>query len=122
MDSAYKDVVLNGVGGNEVKEGAVQIVAKENDVQVHKFQWLSKPDSSETTNWKRELVKWEEFITKACGSRKSNTERGFGKRPIVSGKPPAIFSLTQQLRSPRPPCSTTLTEVGLKTTRTSPSL
>lgn len=46
VDSVYKGAVLKEMGGNEVKQEATQIVAEENDVQVHKIQWLSKPDSS----------------------------------------------------------------------------
>jgi hypothetical protein len=46
VDSVYKGAVLKDMGGNEVKEEATQMVAEENDVQVHKIQWLSKPDRS----------------------------------------------------------------------------
>ncbi|HEY5814054.1 MAG TPA: hypothetical protein VIT23_15540, partial [Terrimicrobiaceae bacterium] len=46
VDSVYKGAVLKNMGGHEVKEEATQMVAEENEVQVHKIQWLSKPDSS----------------------------------------------------------------------------
>jgi hypothetical protein len=45
VDSVYKGAVLKEMGGNEVKEEAAGMVAKENDVRVHKIQWLSKPDT-----------------------------------------------------------------------------
>jgi hypothetical protein len=45
VDSVYKGAVLKDMAGIEVKEEAKQMVAEENEVQVHKIQWLSKPDS-----------------------------------------------------------------------------
>jgi hypothetical protein len=45
VDSVYKGAVLKEMGGNEVKEEAAGMVAKENDVRVHKIQWLSKHDT-----------------------------------------------------------------------------
>ena len=44
VDSVYKGGVLTTMEGIEPRLEAAQMVAKENEVQVHKLQWLSKAD------------------------------------------------------------------------------
>jgi hypothetical protein len=46
VDSVYKGAVLTNMDSTEVKEAAGPMVAEENEVQVHKIQWLSKPDGN----------------------------------------------------------------------------
>ena len=46
VDSVYKGGVLAIMEGTDVKPDAAQMVAEENEVQVHKLQWLSKPDNN----------------------------------------------------------------------------
>ena len=43
-DSVYKGGVLTTMEGIEPRLEAAHMVAKENEVQVHKLQWLSKAD------------------------------------------------------------------------------
>ena len=44
VDSVYKGGVLTSMEGAEPKPEATQMIAKENEVQVHRLQWLSKAD------------------------------------------------------------------------------
>lgn len=43
VDSVYKEAVLEDVASDKVKSGVAQTIERENDVQIHKIQWLSKP-------------------------------------------------------------------------------
>ena len=43
-DSVYKGGVLTSMEGAETRPEAAQMVAGENEVQVHKLQWISKAD------------------------------------------------------------------------------
>lgn len=44
VDSVYKGGVLTSMEGAEPRPEAAPMIAKENEVQVHKLQWLSKAD------------------------------------------------------------------------------
>ena len=48
VDSVYKGGVLTSMEGAEPRPEATQMVAEENEVQVHRLQWLSKADVNKT--------------------------------------------------------------------------